>query len=164
MDIGSRGPDANFVGQGEFFGGTIDEPAIFTNALSPSDIAVLYAAAVYTIQFTASPTNGVAPLTVQFDCPSVDSGVNAITQWNWNFGDATTGTLQSPAHNYTNDGQFFPSLIVTNSLGLTLSAPGQTVTVVSYSGLVLNGNFESEISPAGRCPATPATLLWTMVS
>jgi hypothetical protein len=43
--IGSRSPDGNFVGQGQFFSGGIDEPAIFSTALTPSQISTIYNAA-----------------------------------------------------------------------------------------------------------------------
>src|SRR5207248_1886270 len=38
-------PDIAFAAEGLFFGGSMDEPAIFNTALSASDIAALYAAA-----------------------------------------------------------------------------------------------------------------------
>ncbi len=47
-----------------------------------------------TVQFTASPIAGLSPLNVQFNCTNIDSQVNAITAWNWSFGD---GSNQYPA-------------------------------------------------------------------
>jgi PKD repeat protein len=100
-------------------------------------------------QFTASPTNGFAPLTVQFNSPNVDSDGSAIINWNWSFGDGSKSTNQNPAHAYTTVGGFSPGLVVTNSLGLTLAASGPSITVppppaitsISLSGtnLLLNG-------------------------
>jgi PKD repeat protein len=81
-----------------------------------------------TVQFTANPTNAPVGLPIQFNCPSVDSDGTTNTQWNWSFGDGTTGTNQNPAHAYTNINSFYPSLIVTNSLGLTLSNSGPSIT------------------------------------
>ena len=36
-----------------------------------------------TVQFTANPTNGGAPLAVQFICPGLDSAGSAIASWYW---------------------------------------------------------------------------------
>src|ERR1039458_6687865 len=71
--------------------------------------------------FTASPASGTAPLSVQFSSTNFDSDGSAITGWNWSFGDTQTGAAQNPSHIYSTLGLFSPSLIVTNSLGLTLA-------------------------------------------
>ena len=41
----------------------------------------------------------------------------SITQWQWNFGDVSTGTLQNPAHGYSTPGDYNVQLIVTSSIG-----------------------------------------------
>jgi uncharacterized repeat protein (TIGR03803 family) len=113
-----------------------------------------------TLQFTANPTNGLAPLTVQFNSPGVDSSGNSIVSWSWNFGDGATSTLQNPTHTYTIVGTFAPTLVATNNLsdivlgtGPTISVPipvVQTFTALyssdtgvafnPYAGLTLSGN------------------------
>lgn len=40
-----------------------------------------------------------------------------ITGWNWNFGDATTSTLQNPSHWYSSPGTYTVTLIVTSNSG-----------------------------------------------
>ena len=98
-----------------------------------------------TYEFTANPTNGYPPLGVQFTCPTTDSGGNLITAWNWNFGDGSNSTLQSPNHLYSSLGSFSPVLIVTNSLGLPITAVGPSIFAEFYfnSGIVTNGSFET---------------------
>ena len=44
--------------------------------------------------FTATPTSGVAPLTVQF----TDTSSGNPTMWHWEFDDGTTSNLQNPSH------------------------------------------------------------------
>ena len=44
------------------------------------------------LDVTVTPQSGVAPLTVQFASPGVDSSGNTVTNWNWNFGDGGTST------------------------------------------------------------------------
>ena len=80
-----------------------------------------------TLSYTASPNYGLPPLNVQFNSPNDDSDGSAIVRRNWNFGDGSTGTVQNPSHIYGTAGVFSPSLIVTNSLGLTLAAAGSAV-------------------------------------
>jgi PKD repeat protein len=97
------------------------------------------------VQTTANPTNGTVPLTVQFTSASSDNAGNAITNWNWAFGDGSTSTLQNPSHTYTAEGAFLPSLTASNSLGsavvglvtsVAASLPTVQVTANPTSGTV----------------------------
>jgi len=47
--------------------------------------------------FTATPTRGRAPLTVQF----TDSSTGRDLEYNWDFGDGTTSYDENPTHTYT---------------------------------------------------------------
>jgi PKD repeat protein len=58
--------------------------------------------------YAATPTRGVAPLTVQF----TDTSTGSISTWQWDFGDGTTSTLQTPIHTYTQTGLFTVRLTV----------------------------------------------------
>jgi len=60
------------------------------------------------IQYTATPTAGFAPLTVQFASPAVDNEGHAITNWLWNFGDGSFNTSQNPSHVYAGPGAYPP--------------------------------------------------------
>ena len=55
-----------------------------------------------TASFTATPTTGTAPLTVNF----TDTSTGSPTSWAWDFGDGGTSTAQSPSHRYTTIGTF----------------------------------------------------------
>jgi PKD repeat protein len=66
--------------------------------------------------FTASPTTGAAPLSVQFDDQSAPSG-QPITTWSWSFGDGGTSTAQDPVHIYGAAGTYTVSLTVTSADG-----------------------------------------------
>ena len=84
---------------------------------------------------------------MKFTAASVDSSGNPITSWNWNFGDGSTSNSQNPSHTYTLAGAFSPALIATNNLGGQVigSGPASIAATVApvYSGLVLNGGFET---------------------
>jgi len=77
--------------------------------------------------FTADVTSGCAPLCVNFtDASSIATG--NIADWEWNFGDGTTSTLQNPQHCYNNPGVYSVSLI-------SISAARCTDTIV-YANLI----------------------------
>lgn len=79
--------------------------------------------------WTASPTNGSAPLTVNFSGPATDTAGNSITSWYWNLGDGTIGTGQNPQETYANGGTYFPSLIAIDSAGNTVVSYGPSIFV-----------------------------------
>ena len=116
---------------------------VVTNSLgvAVSGSAPTITVSVRSIEYTANPTAGGVPLTVQFTSPAVDSGGNTISRWNWNFGDGSTSTLQNPSHVYTFAGTFVPSLVVTNNLGISVFAPGPAKNTTTP--LLQNGGFET---------------------
>jgi hypothetical protein len=63
--------------------------------------------------FTANPTSGLAPLTVQLD--DISSG--SPQSWSWDFGDGGTSTDPNPVHTYHAVGMYTVSLTVTNIAG-----------------------------------------------
>lgn len=78
--------------------------------------------AVPTAQFSVSPAiscNGVVDFT--------DATSGVPDDWQWDFGDGSTDTVQDPEHTYANDGVYTVQLIASNILG-TDTAYG-TVTV-----------------------------------
>jgi uncharacterized repeat protein (TIGR03803 family) len=79
------------------------------------------------IFFTASPINSLVPMRVQFGGPGVDSQSYAITNWNWDFGDGSTGSGQNPLHTYTRTCIFSPTLVVMNTHGAGIVAFGPKI-------------------------------------
>jgi len=75
--------------------------------------------------FNGSPTNGVAPLTVNF----TDTSTGQPASWAWNFGDSGTSTAQNPSHQYTAAGTYSVSLTVRNSLGSNTLTKTNYITV-----------------------------------
>jgi len=74
--------------------------------------------------FTATPMNGTAPLTVTF----TDTSTNTPTGWFWDFGDGNTSTQQNPVYIYTQLGNHNVNLTATNSAGSNTSTQ-QTIFV-----------------------------------
>jgi PKD repeat protein len=65
-----------------------------------------------TADFSSNATSGYAPLSVQFN----DLSKNA-TEWEWDFGDNTYSTQQSPMHTYSGAGNYTVNLTVSNLNG-----------------------------------------------
>lgn len=63
--------------------------------------------------FTANPTSGGIPLTVQF----TDTSTNDPTSWQWTFGDGISSREQNPMHTYEDAGTYTITLTVTNAQG-----------------------------------------------
>jgi PKD repeat protein len=80
-----------------------------------------------TANFSATPTNGVAPLNVAF----TDTSTGSPTAWAWDFGDAGTSTLQSPSHNYTTAGVYTVQLIASNAGGSTTNTRPAYINVIT---------------------------------
>src|SRR2546427_720107 len=92
--------------------------------------------------FTANPTSGQSPLTVQFS----DQSSGSVASWSWNFGDGATSTAQNPSHTYNSSGNFTAVLTVTGSNGQTSSA-SQAITVTNAPPSA-NGVFSISASPS----------------
>ncbi|MDD3138653.1 MAG: PKD domain-containing protein [Lachnospiraceae bacterium] len=86
--------------------------------------------------FTANKTEGIVPLTVQFN----DTSTNSPTEWNWNFGDETNSTEQNPEHTFSKVGVYNVTLVATNgdgssdmkSMNITVN-PVPTIPVANFT-------------------------------
>ncbi|WP_162605479.1 PQQ-dependent sugar dehydrogenase [Jiangella ureilytica] len=69
---------------------------------------------------TATPTNGRAPLTVDFSSAgSADPDEGQTIGFHWDFGDGVTSTEANPTHTYTTRGDHEATLTVTDDTGRT---------------------------------------------
>lgn len=69
-----------------------------------------------TLDISATPTSGNAPLTVAFSAQVSDASGSALS-YVWDFGDGTISGEQSPTHLYRDGGPFTASLTVGNRSG-----------------------------------------------
>jgi YVTN family beta-propeller protein len=92
------------------------------SALTPAPVA----------NFSATPTSGAAPLTVQFS----DSSINNPTSWSWSFGDGAISSLQNPKHSYTAAGTYTVSLKATNAYGSNTVTNTGYIKVTSSTGAI----------------------------
>ncbi len=94
---------------------------------------------------SATPSSGVAPLTVTFDGSASRDPDGDVAAWAWSFGDGTFGTGSTTTHVYSAPGIFTASLRVTDSDGLSNVATAAIVVT-------------------GRAPNAPANLRATALS
>jgi parallel beta-helix repeat protein len=91
--------------------------------------------------FNAAPVTGIMPLTVQF----IDTSTGNPTSWQWNFGDGSTSSLQSPSHVYTEPGKYTVTLTISNAQGSNTMMMGDLIYVrntpptADFSGTPLAG-------------------------
>lgn len=101
------------------------------SATATQNITATAAAVAPVANFSASPTSGTAPLTVQF----TDTSTGTVTAWSWDFGDGTTpSTQQNPSHTYATTGTYTVKLTTTNSAGSNAKTQNGYITVSSNTG------------------------------
>ncbi|NLA32194.1 MAG: PKD domain-containing protein, partial [Methanomicrobiales archaeon] len=97
--------------------------------------------------FTADPTEGNAPLTVQFN----DESTGDVTNWFWDFGDNTTTDEQHPAHTYATPGNYTVSLNASNAYGFSIETKVDYLTVLDPPAATFTAD-----PTAGTAPLTVA--------
>jgi len=86
-----------------------------------------------TAAIVAFPTEGTAPLGVQFQ----DASIGGATSWNWDFGDGVSDSSQHPFHVYLSPGNYTASLTINGGA----SSASQSILVhVAAQAIVRNGS------------------------
>ncbi len=91
--------------------------------------------------FTASSTNGAAPLLVNF----TDASTGTITNHSWTFGDGNTSTAASPSHSYSTAGVYSVALAV---LGPGGSSATNRVNLIAVTNVVNTPPTVNIVRPA----------------
>jgi PKD repeat protein len=108
-----------------------------------------------TAAFSASPTSGAAPLSVQF----TDTSTGGPTAWEWDFQNDGTidSTQQNPSFVYTAPGTYSVKLTVSNTSGsssmtkaayIAVSAVGSTLTFTPSDDAFVRSNRPDEVTGA----------------
>ena len=104
--------------------------------------------------FTASSTNGVAPLNVIF----TDTSSGSITGWAWAFGDGNTSVSQDPTNFYLNPGTYTVQEIVSGLGGestnvqpdyIVVNCPTITLSPSSLPDSIVGSSYSQTISASG---------------
>jgi YVTN family beta-propeller protein len=91
--------------------------------------------------FTANPTYGPFPLTVEF----LDQSLGSPTSWLWDFGDGSTSTFMSPEHTYNATGSYTVKLTVSNDGGSDTDEQDYYITVTPSGGLSPKAGFVADV-------------------
>ncbi|MEO5572007.1 MAG: PKD domain-containing protein [Bacteroidia bacterium] len=95
-----------------------------------------------TALFSANPTNGCAPLTVDFTNASIQAN-----SFFWDFGNGNTSTLQNPTTAYLASGLYSVTLIATN----TLTWQKDTLVATNYIHIIPTPNTSFTATPLSGC-------------
>ena len=106
------------------------------------DSPVAIVAGAPSADFSASPTTGDAPLSVQFSDLSTP-GNNPIVSHQWSFGDGSTSEEASPLHIYQSSGHFSVALTVTDDQGLQSTKLRADLILSGLGQHLSNQSFET---------------------
>ncbi|HEY5697894.1 MAG TPA: PKD domain-containing protein [Acidimicrobiales bacterium] len=114
-----------------------------------------------TASFNATPTTGLAPLTVNF----ADTSTGGPTSWAWDFGDGGTSTAQSPSHTYTSTGTYTATLTATNGQGSTsasrtIAVTQPTAPTASFNATPSTGTVPLVVSFTDTSTGAPTSWAW----
>ena len=148
-----------YTGTGTFSPVIFADNSISSDAKTNGTVVVSSGGLVPYAHFTASPTSGTVPLTVQF---TDTSDVISPLSWNWNFGDdswfnTTYIASRNPVHTYNYIGLFTVSLTITNASGSnTVSYPYLISGTNPGSSGGSGGGSDDSGNPGVTGSATPA--------
>ena len=116
-----------------------------SNSSTKTDYITVNTPVIPVSNFTATPTSGDAPLTVQF----TDTSANTPSSWLWDFGDGISSTEQNPIHNYTAGRKYTVKLTATNAAG------SSTEEKVDYIAVIATPVADFKATPTtGTAPLT----------
>ena len=114
---------------------TVTNPCGATNStLKSSYVSV---GNVPVADFSGTPTNGLAPMDVQFTDKSQGNNLT----YSWDFGDGTTSTTKDPKHTYTTEGTYTVKLTVQNAYGQNTATKDKYITV----GAAPRADFQADV-------------------
>ncbi len=105
--------------------------------------------------FVATPTSGVAPLTVAFDASLSSDPDGTIASYSWAFGDGGTATGVTASHQYVAAGSYNAVLTVRDNLNLTST---KTVVITATPGQTAPA---APSNLTGSASGANVTLRWT---
>ncbi|MGI8549495.1 MAG: PQQ-dependent sugar dehydrogenase, partial [Dehalococcoidia bacterium] len=131
-----------------------------------------------TAEAAATPTSGLAPLTVQFASAGTTDPDGDLLSYSWDFGDGTPkATTANPSHSYTSNGAYTATLTVDDGHSLTSSATvtitvGHRAPVVSISQPLASLTYKvgdvityagSATDPDSGTALPPSSLSWQLI-
>ncbi len=141
------GGDWTWSSSSQYLDGVIDEAAVYSRALSASEVSGLFAVANGATLPTPKFTAVMAGHTVTVDATgSTAADGKTIKSYAWDFGDGTTATGAKATRAFTEIGDFPVTLRITDSAGLSATS----MKVVTVEG--------NHLAPKAVATATPQGL------
>ena len=106
----------------------------------------------YTADFIATPTSGIAPLTVVFTNTSLGDYTDSL----WDFGDGVSSTLDSPTHVYWTSGIY--------TVALTVSGPAGSDMLTHTNYITVYETTEADFTATPRSGIDSVTVAFTNLS
>jgi PKD repeat protein len=156
------GGDKTWSGSSSYFAGSIDEPAVYSTALTPAQITAHYnASSSVNKKPTAVIASSTSDLTLSVDGSGSSDPDGSVTSYAWDFGDGATGSGATTSHTYGSAGTYNVTLTVTDNGGatgtstksITVTAPNQNPTASftsSTSGLKISVDGSGSSDPDGN--------------
>ncbi|TMI62931.1 MAG: PKD domain-containing protein [Bacteroidetes bacterium] len=120
-------PLHNYSGTGPF---TVTLTAISNNGCADDSVRILNTIfARPTASFTVDSIESCIGGTSDFTNASTAPG-SSVTQWFWDFGDASTSTLQNPTHTYAGPGNYIVKLWINSAVGCRSDTMIKIITVL----------------------------------
>ena len=113
-----------------YFAGSIDEAAVYSTELTPTQVQAHFHASPASSGPSASFTANCTGLTCAFDATGSQDSTGTITSYAWAFGDSKTGTGVTTNHTYASGSTYSVSLTVTDNHNQT-STVTQSVPVTA---------------------------------
>jgi PKD repeat protein len=155
-----------------YFAGAIDEVAVYSTALSSSDVSAHYALGAGTTPVNQSPvaafSSAVADLTATLDGSASADPDGTVASYAWDFGDSSpAGTGRTPSHTYAAAGTYQVKLTVTDDKGatgqvtqaVTVTAANQS-PVAAFSSAVADLTATLDGSASADPDGTVASYAW----
>jgi len=150
------------TGTGQNTSVTFNMPGTYTIFLTVTDdnnatantsvqVTVNAANVAPTAAFTASPTQGEAPLKVDLDASTANDPDGTIQAYAWDFGNGQNGTGQTASVTYNQEGIFTITLVVTDDNGdsdtttqqITVDKPENVAPILNNTSYSVNENTAS---------------------
>jgi PKD repeat protein len=112
-------------------------------------LVVFYSETPVEAGFSAIPSSGPAPLTIQF----IDDSKGPVTDWLWSFGDGYTSTLSSPIHTYSSPRPY--------TVTLTVDGPGGSNSLVRSSYVTAYEAVNAQFAGSPTTGAAPLSVSLT---
>lgn len=118
----------------DYFAGTLDEVALYPTVLTSAQVSQHWSLSGWGVQLpNQSPTAAFVStpnrLAVAFDGTSSSDPDGAIVDYQWDFGDGTTGSGASTSHTYAAEGTYLVKLTVKDDRdGVAVTETGVSVT------------------------------------